>query len=111
VLGRLPALNRVASLFPGLGTYPDGTHTRGQRRIPLIGYYLGVKDSGGRLIWATFRLPNEGGVFVIPRLDACTRRGGGRARGRLRRSRQHEEGRRFRFRSRSAPVQELALNL
>jgi len=41
-------------------------------RITLLGYYLGVQDASGRLVWATSRLPNTGGVFVIPSLDACS---------------------------------------
>jgi hypothetical protein len=40
-------------------------------RIHLIGYYVGLQDAGGHLVWAASRLPNMGGVFVIPRLDAC----------------------------------------
>lgn len=41
-------------------------------RIPLLGFYVAVQDASGRLVWATSRLPNMGGVFVIPRLDACS---------------------------------------
>jgi hypothetical protein len=40
--------------------------------ITLLGYYLGIEDAAGRLVWATSRLPNSGGVFVIPSLDACS---------------------------------------
>jgi hypothetical protein len=40
--------------------------------VPLLGYYVGLKDARGRIVWATSRLPNEGGVFAIPRLDACS---------------------------------------
>jgi hypothetical protein len=40
--------------------------------VPLLGFYLGVEDASGRLIWATSRLPNTGGVFTVPRLDACS---------------------------------------
>ena len=41
-------------------------------RIPLLGFYLGIEDASGQLVWATSRLPNTGGVFTIPRLDACS---------------------------------------
>ena len=41
-------------------------------RLPLLGFYVGVEDASGHLIWATSRLPNEGGVFAIPSLDACS---------------------------------------
>jgi hypothetical protein len=41
-------------------------------RMPLLGYYLGVQDDSGRLIWETSQLPEGGGVFVIPSLDACS---------------------------------------
>jgi hypothetical protein len=41
-------------------------------RIPLLGYYVGVEDGSGRVVWATSRLPNEGAVYAIPRLDACS---------------------------------------
>jgi hypothetical protein len=41
-------------------------------RVPLLGFYLGVEDRSGRLVWATSRLPGTGGVFTIPRLDACS---------------------------------------
>jgi hypothetical protein len=41
-------------------------------KIPLLGYYVGLEDSGGTLVWATSRLPNEGAVFAIPSLDACS---------------------------------------
>jgi hypothetical protein len=41
-------------------------------RVPLLGYYLGVQDASGRLVWATSRLPDTGGVFAIPSLDACS---------------------------------------
>jgi hypothetical protein len=40
--------------------------------VPLLGYYVGLEDARGHLVWATSRLPNEGGVFAIPRLDACS---------------------------------------
>jgi hypothetical protein len=43
-----------------------------QPLVPLLGFYLGVEDASGRLVWATSRLPNTGGVFTIPRLDACS---------------------------------------
>jgi len=43
-----------------------------QSKLPLLGFYVGVDDAGGRLVWATSRLPNEGGVFAIPQLDACS---------------------------------------
>jgi hypothetical protein len=41
-------------------------------RIRLLGFYVGLQDARGRLVWATSRLPNEGAVFAIPRLDACS---------------------------------------
>jgi hypothetical protein len=41
-------------------------------RIPLLGYYLGVQEASGRLVFATSRLPDTGAVFVIPSLDACS---------------------------------------
>ncbi len=41
-------------------------------RVPLLGFYLGIEDASGQLVWATSRLPNTGGVFTIPRLDACS---------------------------------------
>ena len=41
-------------------------------RIPLLGYYLGVQNASGRLVFATSRLPDTGAVFVIPSLDACS---------------------------------------
>jgi hypothetical protein len=41
-------------------------------RVPLLGFYLGIEGASGRLVWATSRLPNTGGVFTIPRLDACS---------------------------------------
>jgi hypothetical protein len=41
-------------------------------RIRLLGFYVGLQDASGRLVWATSRLPNEGAVFAIPRLDACS---------------------------------------
>lgn len=41
-------------------------------RIPLLGFYLGVEDGSGRVVWATSRLLNEGGVYAIPSLDACS---------------------------------------
>jgi hypothetical protein len=41
-------------------------------RVPLLGFYLGIEDESGQLVWATSRLPNTGGVFTIPRLDACS---------------------------------------
>ena len=41
-------------------------------RIPLLGFYVGVEDASGRVVWATSRLPNEGSVYAIPRLDACS---------------------------------------
>jgi hypothetical protein len=44
----------------------------GRPRMPLLGYYLGVQDDSGRLVWATSQLPEGGGVFVIPSLDACS---------------------------------------
>lgn len=40
--------------------------------VPLLGYYLGVEDSSGALVFATSRLPNTGGVFVIRSLDSCS---------------------------------------
>jgi hypothetical protein len=40
--------------------------------VPLLGFYLGIQDASGRLVWATSRLPNTGGVFAIPSLDACS---------------------------------------
>ena len=43
-----------------------------QSRLPLLGFYVGVDDAYGQLVWATSRLPNEGGVFAIPQLDACS---------------------------------------
>jgi hypothetical protein len=41
-------------------------------QVPLLGFYVGLKDASGHLVWATSRLPNEGAVFAIPRLDACS---------------------------------------
>jgi hypothetical protein len=41
-------------------------------RVPLLGFYVGLEDARGRLVWATSRLPNEGAVFAIPRLDSCS---------------------------------------
>lgn len=41
-------------------------------RVPLLGYYFGVQDDSGQLVWATSQLPEGGGVFVIPSLDACS---------------------------------------
>jgi hypothetical protein len=41
-------------------------------KVPLLGYYVGVEDAGGNIVWATSRLPNEGAVFAIPALDACS---------------------------------------
>jgi hypothetical protein len=41
-------------------------------QVPLLGFYVGVKDARGNLVWATSRLPNQGAVFAIPRLDACS---------------------------------------
>jgi hypothetical protein len=41
-------------------------------RIRLLGFYVGVQDASGRLVWATSRLPNEGAVYAIPSLDACS---------------------------------------
>jgi len=40
--------------------------------IRLLGYYVGLEDAGGHLVWATSRLPNEGSVFATRRLDACS---------------------------------------
>jgi hypothetical protein len=40
--------------------------------IPLLGFYFGVEDSTGALVFATSRLPNTGGVFVIRSLDSCS---------------------------------------
>jgi hypothetical protein len=40
--------------------------------VSLLGYYLGVENVSGRVVWAVSRLPNTGGVFAIPRLDACS---------------------------------------
>jgi hypothetical protein len=40
--------------------------------IPLLGFYVGVEDSTGALVFATSRLPNTGGVFVIRSLDSCS---------------------------------------
>lgn len=40
--------------------------------VPLLGFYLGVEDSTGALVFATSRLPNTGGVFVIRSLDSCS---------------------------------------
>jgi hypothetical protein len=40
--------------------------------VPLLGYYFGVQDDSGQLVWATSQLPEGGGVFVIPSLDACS---------------------------------------
>jgi len=40
--------------------------------IPLLGFYFGVEDSSGTLVFATSRLPNTGGVFVIRSLDSCS---------------------------------------
>ncbi len=40
--------------------------------IPLLGFYFGVEDSPGALVFATSRLPNTGGVFVIRSLDSCS---------------------------------------
>jgi len=40
--------------------------------IPLLGFYFGVEDSTGALVFATSRLPNTGAVFVIRSLDSCS---------------------------------------
>jgi hypothetical protein len=40
--------------------------------ITLLGYYLGIQDDSGRLVWATSQLPNTGGVYSIPSLEACS---------------------------------------
>jgi hypothetical protein len=40
--------------------------------VPLLGYYIGVEDRHGQLVWATYQLPASGGVFAIPRLDSCS---------------------------------------
>jgi hypothetical protein len=47
-------------------------HVLDKPGIPLLGYYLAIENSNGRLVWATSRLPEGGGVFVIPSLDACS---------------------------------------
>jgi hypothetical protein len=44
----------------------------GRPRVPLLGYYIGVQDASGRLVWETSQLPEWGGIFVIPSLDACS---------------------------------------
>lgn len=41
-------------------------------RVPLLGFYIGVENGSGALVWATSRLPNEGGVYTTPALDACS---------------------------------------
>lgn len=41
-------------------------------KVPLLGFYVGLKDARGQLVWATSRLPNEGSVYAIPSLDACS---------------------------------------
>lgn len=41
-------------------------------KVPLLGFYVGLEDANAKLVWATSRLPNEGGVFAIPSLDACS---------------------------------------
>lgn len=40
--------------------------------VPLLGFYVGLKDATGQLVWATSRLANEGAVYAIPQLDACS---------------------------------------
>ena len=41
-------------------------------KVPLLGFYVGLKDETGQLVWATSRLPNEGAVYATPALDACS---------------------------------------
>lgn len=41
-------------------------------KAPILGYYLGVEDASGALVFATSQLPNTGSVFVIPSLDSCS---------------------------------------
>jgi hypothetical protein len=41
-------------------------------KAPILGYYLGVEDASGALVFATSRLPNTGSVSVIPSLDSCS---------------------------------------
>lgn len=47
--------------------------------IALLGYYVGVEDSTGALVFATSHLPNTGGLFVAPPLDNCSPIGHGDA--------------------------------
>ena len=41
-------------------------------KTELLGFYVGLEDGTGTLVWATSRLPNEGAVFAVPALDACS---------------------------------------
>jgi hypothetical protein len=47
-------------------------HLLSRARVPLIGFYVGLEDARGQLVWATSQVGNEGGLFVIPSLDACS---------------------------------------
>lgn len=39
---------------------------------PILGYYLGVEDANGALVFATSHLPNTGSVYVVRSLDSCS---------------------------------------
>ena len=39
---------------------------------PILGYYFGVEDATGSLVFATSHLPNTGAVYVIRSLDSCS---------------------------------------
>lgn len=39
---------------------------------PILGYYLGVEDASGALVFATSHLPNTGAVWVVRSLDSCS---------------------------------------
>ena len=43
-----------------------------EAKVPLLGFYVGLENANGRLVWATSRLPNEGAVFATPDLDPCS---------------------------------------
>ena len=40
-------------------------------RITLVGHYVGLLNRSGQLVWDAFRLPDEGGDFVIRSLAGC----------------------------------------
>lgn len=39
---------------------------------PILGYYLGVENTNGALVFATSHLPNTGSVYVLRSLDSCS---------------------------------------